>query len=404
MAIAPRGVRYYGSGGLSGYGQAAVAYVRALVNAGIAVQWIPLDWTTQRMVAGAWIFPDGHRQPLLEKCATQGHLADVPALVEQTRAPVAHDVVIVHAPPESWQPLFERGKRNIGMTVWETDRTPAHWMPLMRAAERVIVPCAFNRETFVRDGLDRPVRVVPHIRRHCWREFSPRDIAAARAQLRIPPGNRVFYTSNAWDPRKNMPALIHAFAQAFEASDPVTLLIKTSATGHGEAPYFPSLSTRELAQQVIRHAIAETGRSVAQIVLIDMELDGDDMDLVHALGDVYVSLSHGEGWGLGAFEAATLAKPVVMTGWGGQCEFLGADWPGAVPHALESVPLWPPQRPSYFPNQRWARPDLGAAATLLRDAMRDGEPMQSAMRTIRERIVRDYAEPVMANALIEAIA
>lgn len=99
MATAPRGVRYYGFGSLSGYGQAAVAYVRALVNAGIAVQWIPLDWTTQRMQAGSWILPDGRRQLLLEKCGTLGQLADVPALVERTRAPVAHDVVVVHAPP-----------------------------------------------------------------------------------------------------------------------------------------------------------------------------------------------------------------------------------------------------------------------------------------------------------------
>ena len=39
-------------------------------------------------------------------------------------------------------------------------------------------------------------------------------------------------------------------------------------------------------------------------------------DAIHAIGDCYVSLTHGEGWGMGAFDAATLGKPVLITGWG----------------------------------------------------------------------------------------
>jgi len=403
-ALFPRGVRYYGFDSLSGYGQAAAAYVRALVNAGIAVQWIPLTWAPERMVVGAWTRSDGSRSELLGLCGTSGNLADIPALVQRTAAPVAHDTVIVHAPPESWAPLFEPGKRNIGMTVWETDRTPAHWLPLMRQADRVIVPCELNRAGFLRDGLDRSVHRVPHIRRHCWREFAPSALADARAQLGIPAAHRVLYTINAWDPRKNMPALIRTFAHAFDATAPVSLLVKTSAIGRGGAPFYPEASTRELTRQAMQAAAAETGRPSAPIVLVDAQLDGDGIDMIHALGDVYVSLTHGEGWGLGAFEAATLGKPVVMTGWGGQCEFLGDDWPGAVPYALDPVLLWPPYRPSYFPSQCWAEPDFDAAVAMLRATLVDTQPMQSATHAIRERIVREFAEPVVVEQLIEAIA
>ena len=404
MRSSPRGVRYYGSGDLSGYGQVAIAYVRALVNAGVPVQWVPMDWTPECMAAGSWTLSDGRPRRLLEQCGTHGHLADVTALVERTSAPVEHDTVVVHAPPEAWPRIFESGKRNIGVTVWETDRAPAHWLPLMRQAERVIVPCEFNRTAFLRSGLERPVHVVPHIRRHCWREYAPSDVARARAQLGIPSGNRVFYTINAWDPRKNMPALVRAFARAFAVDAPVSLLIKTGPTGHGDAPFYPVLPTRELVLQAMREAAAETGRQIPQIVLVDAELDGDGIDLIHMLGDVYVSLTHGEGWGLGAFEAATLGKPVIMTAWGGQCEFLGADWPGAIPCALEPVPLWPPHQPSYFPSQCWAAPDVDAAVALMRAAADDDAPAQAAAYAIRERIVRSYAEPVVVDALIEAIA
>ncbi|MHB8447234.1 MAG: glycosyltransferase [Rudaea sp.] len=403
MRAAPRGVRYYGGGDLSGYGLAAVDYVRALVNAGVPVQWIPLRWTPERAVPSAWELPDGSRRRVLGQCGTHGHLADLAALVERTATPVAHDVVVVHAPPESWLPLFERGKRNIGMTVWETDRAPAHWLPLMRQADAVIVPCALNRAAFAASALDRPIAIVPHIRRHCWCEYSPRDFAAARMRLGIAEGTRVFYTINAWDPRKNLPALIRAFAHAFTADARVCLLIKTGAVGHGEAPFYPNHSTCELLARAVRTASAQTGRPTAQIVLLDAEIDGDGIDLVHALGDVYVSLTHGEGWGLGAFEAATLGKPVVMTAWGGQCEFLGDTWPGAVPYRLEAVPLWPPYKPSYFSSQRWAAPDPDAAVAQLRASACDSEPALAAARAIRERVVRDYAEPVVVERLLQAI-
>ena len=404
MPLVSRGIRYYSFGSFSGYGQAAVAYVRALVNAGIPVQWIPLDWTTERMVASSWTLPNGSRQPLIDKCGTRGNLADMLALLGCTTTPVDHDTVIVHAPPESWPALFERGKHNVGMTVWETDRAPAHWLPLLRGANCVIVPCELNRAVFARDGLDLPIRVVPHIRRHCWCEYAPSAVSAARAQLGLHEADRVFYTINTWDPRKAIPDMIAAFARAFPADADAVLLIHTGAFGHDSEPLYEYRSTRELAAQALQTAALETGRPLPRIVLHNAELDGDAIDLIHALGDVYVSLSRGEGWSLGAFEAATLGKPVVMTGWGGQCEFLGSAWPGAVPFRMQAAPLWPPGLPSIFPSQRWARPDLDAAARMLRNVMQNPELAFAAARAIRERIVRDYAEPVVVNTLIEAIA
>lgn len=393
----PRAIRYYGAADFSGYGQAAVAYVRSLVNAGVQVQWIPLDWTPQRMQPGTW------SRPLVSQCGSDGWLADLPALIERTSAPVAHDTVVAHSPPEFWPFAFESGKCNIGYAAWETDGAPAHWLPSMMQADRVLVPCSQNRDAFVRSGLAKPIAVVPHIRRHRWCEYSPHDIAAARADLGIPHGHRVFYSINAWDPRKAVPDLIEAFARAFTPSDRVALLLKTDATGHGAGPLYTRRTTRELATQAITEAAARIGRPAPLIVLHDSPLDADAIDLIHAVGDAFVSLSHGEGFGLGAFEAATLGKPVVMTGWGGHMDFFGENWPGAVPYRLAPVPLWPPDLPSYFPSQRWAIPDISAASRLLRDVADHPIPAQTAARSIRERIVERYAESVIVDEFLGAI-
>jgi glycosyltransferase involved in cell wall biosynthesis len=393
----PRGIRYYGAADLSGYGQASIAYVRGLVNAGVPVQWIPLDWAPERMQVGTW------SRRLMQQHGNDGWLADLPTLIQRTSAPLDYDTVIAHAPPEFWPFAFEPGKRNIGYAAWETDRAPAHWLPLLRQADRVLVPCAQNRDAFVRSGLSKPIEIVPHIRRHRWCEYSPSDIDAARQDLGIPSDHRVFYTINAWDPRKALPDLIAAFAMAFDESDRVALVIKTQATGHAPGPLYQRMATRALATQAISEIAATLQRAAPLIVLLDEELDADAIDLIHAVGDVFVSLSRGEGFGLGAFEAATLGKPVIMTGWGGHRDFLGDDWPGAVPYRFAPVPLWPPDRPSYFPSQRWAESDRAAAARLMREAFDNPSPMHIAAQRIRERIVERYAEPVVMAQLLDAI-
>jgi hypothetical protein len=55
----------------------------------------------------------------------------------------------------------------------------------------------------------------------------------------------------------------------------------------------------------------------------------------------------------------------MMTGWGGQLDYLGADWPWLVDHALTAVSPWPGQS-SFLSSQQWAQPDLDHAARLLR--------------------------------------
>ncbi|MGB8635261.1 MAG: glycosyltransferase family 4 protein [Rhodanobacteraceae bacterium] len=401
---APQGILYYGGGDVGGYGQAAIANVRALVNLGIPVRWVPLEWTPQSMRPSTWATSEGKVRPLLNQRGENGNLADMLALIEHTSRAIDYDTIVAHSPPEMWPQVFQTGKRNVGCTAWETDRAPAHWLPLLRRADCVIVPCANNRQAFLRSGLRVPIAVIPHIRRHRWPDFTPSERVAAREDLGIRPGNRVFYSISAWDPRKALPDLIRTYATAFMADEPVSLLIKTGRMGHDEGPLYPRRPARDLATRAITRISAQLQRPPPHVVLHDEEVDADSLDLIHAVGDVYVSLSRGEGWGLGAFEAATLGKPVVMTAWGGQTEFLGTDWPGAVPCRMTPAPLWAPQQPSFFPSQRWAEPDQDTAARLLRAVFTDPAPAQDAAISIRERIFREFSEPVVANRWLEVLS
>lgn len=353
------------------------------------------------MRASSWHVNDGNKQALTSMGGSA--LADLRVLIERTQSPIACDTVVVHAPPESWPGLFEAGCRNIGCTAWETDRPPAHWMPLLALADDVVVPSAWNKGVFERAGIGVPVHVIPHIRRHTWNDYSPTELAQAREDLRIPAGNRIFYSINAWDPRKNMEALVRVFALEFDQAEPVTLLIKTGRLGHGPGPYYKREPTPELAARALGMVSGARGREPAQVIVHDEPLDAAGIDLIHALGDAFVSLTHGEAFGLGTFEAATRATPVIATNWSGHLDYLGQNWPGSVPSRSARVPLWPPHRPSYFPSQRWAQADGPSAGQLMRKFFDDPEPFRMQAREIRESIVQNFGEPVVARRWLDML-
>ena len=190
---------------------------------------------------------------------------------------------------------------------------------------------------------------------------------------------------------------------AFAPDDPVTLVIKTQATGFGPPPFFALQPTTDLAQSAIDAACAEAGHAAPSICLLPYELTGRGIDMLHEIGHAYVSLAHGEGWALGAFDAATRGTPVTMTAWGGHRDYLDGDWPGAVACRLTSVPVWPPYHPSLWPPQRWATPDFAAAVASLRRAFATPEAAAPAATRIQEEIANRYAEPVVTREYLAAI-
>jgi len=105
---------------------------------------------------------------------------------------------------------------------------------------------------------------------------------------------------------------------------------------------------------------------------------------------------------MGAFEAATLGKPVIMTGWGGQLDYLGSNYPGLVRNALTPVSGWLPFA-SYRSTQRWATADARHARELMRAALARDSSLRDAAEAARERITNRFAEPVVARDFLAAI-
>lgn len=390
-----QGVKFYSYFDISGYGLAALAYLRGLLNAGCPVHWVPLV----RNDHGVTPLRPGDTPQLLDLAQDDASLADLAAIRAATASPLDHSTVFVQTVPEFWPRFFEPGKKNVGYTTWEADALPPHWKPLLDLADLICVPSEMNGRVFKAAYLRPPVHVVPHIRRHAWNDFTASELQAMRGSLGISPDHFIFYSINTWEPRKNIPLLLQSYLEAFNADSPVALILKTTVQGYGPAPFYPRQASAELASTAMADAALSHGRGQAQVCLLPYDLSGRGIDMLHAIGHCYVSASRGEGWALGAFDAATRGTPVLMTGWGGQLDYLGADWPGAIPFKMRTVPVWPSSAPSFWPPQRWAEPVFEDMVGAWRGAFADAQRHKAAAQAIAADITNRFAEPVIARQL-----
>lgn len=363
------GIKLVSWSGTSGYALAALDYLRGLAALQVPVEWVPLcsgpngymPWSADLGIDALDFFPALSGDPV--------H-SDLPRLVERCCKPCDYDTVLVHLPPEYWPVYFEPARRNIGFAAWETDRLPPHWPSLLNLAGRVLVPSRMNREVCERHGVVAPVRTVPHILREVPPPVSDARRRQIRAGLGIGQHCTVFYSINTWEPRKGTYDLLTAFARAFTAADDVLLLLKPSRHGIGAPPSYTVAPVEELLAKW--HQRAERGREVGlpAIRVIADDLSGEQIEDLHRAGDVSVSLTRGEGWGMSGCEALARGRPVLMTGWGSQLDYLGSGWPWLVNYRLTQVTPWPKQS-SYLASQRWAQADLTHAVELMRGLRRD---------------------------------
>lgn len=385
-ATGPLGVRWISWQPGDGFGDAALGYVAALDALGVPVTWTPLEWPARDARARP---PDPYRGPL-------AHLVG--------RA-IEHDTVVIHLPPGAHHRWLEEaeGRRTFLMTTWETDRVPVGWVAAFDDFAAVLVPSTFNERSLVASGSNALVRVVPH----CARPIgTPEPARFDRIGDRF-----AFYTVGTWSTRKAMPDTINAFLDAFGADDEVALVVKTSPLdqqavararrGPGVEGRPPWRATRTWLAFA---ALLAGRRRVPEIHLVADQVDAREVDAIHARGDCFVSLTRSEGWGLCIADALLFANPVVVTGWGGQLDYLGDDYPLLVDYDLVSTTTDVPD--DWFDPRdelRWARARHDHAVELLRWVAAHREEAAAIGAGVGARVAADFGPDDVGRRLLAAL-
>lgn len=336
----------------SSYGQVCHDYLMALHLAGVPFDVDPIsDADTENLPA--------RYAPLLDHLAPEAPFA-------QGRE---YTHVIVHTDPNLPQRFLDDvpfGVKKILLTTWEADRIHKREARIVNEYfDALIVPARFNVDLAAQAGIDNRVYCIPHAFDPVWYDhWNMRDAKSTDTYT--------FYNISTWTPRKNPLAPILAYLAEFRPDENVC---------------FKHVTNDYKRDDILNLMYSGAVRKAPKLEILGVPnrlTDGEMRDL-HRTSDCFVTLSRGEAFNLGAFEASLAGNVVVSIGWGGAVEYLN-NYPGArfVQHFLTPVLIPPPAKKDPEADrlldkemgvgqgvtygQNWAEPDIHGARRLMREA------------------------------------
>ena len=265
-----------------------------------------------------------------------------PDLRRASARPVEPDAPqISYVPPDLFD-LSHPGYK-IGFTMLEVTGIPSDWVQRCNAMDEIFVPSEFNRQTFARNGVQRPITVVPL------------GLDPARFHPHGPAhkleGYFTFLSLFEWGERKAPEVLLRAFNAEFDASEKVVLLVKTDNRDPGV----------NVAGQVRQMKLQDHRAPI--VFLYNQTLPEAQLATLYRSADCFVLPTRGEGWGMPILEAMACGLPVIATDWSAHREFITADnsYPLRVRSFIPARAKCP-----YYAGFEWADPDIEHLRHLMR--------------------------------------
>lgn len=239
------------------------------------------------------------------------------ALIHQTilSATSIHTLVMHHRlTPEE---LATVNRYKVIYTVFEKDSVHPDTVRALNLVGQVWVACQKNADMLVHAGVERDkVRVIPI-------PFFSDDPLLALRDRPTKKGPVRFYHIGKWEPRKAQDRIIEAFLRAFVPGEAQLVLrcseLRAPIDGY---PRGPREALRAMLEKPKVKANGWTSDNVKRAVeVVSEKLTDEGILKLHGFGEVYVTLSRGEGFDMPCFDAKLAGNIVVYTPSGGPQDF-----------------------------------------------------------------------------------
>jgi glycosyltransferase involved in cell wall biosynthesis len=296
-----------------------------------------------------------------------------------------------------------KGSYNIGITAGlEANRISQRWVDGCNNMDMIIVPTSFVKDSFIREGVTKPVLVVNEGVDNTVFNLESSDTDLVNWDSIQTTTNFIslgqWSNVNAGRDRKQFTLLIDTFMKAFEGDASVGLILKT---------YFNNFSTPD------RYVTAKTlsqllgSRTMPKIYLIHGELTNKELASLYKSNKVkaYVSMTSGEGWNRPAAEAMACGLPVVITGWSGHMEYLNSNNAALIKYTLQDIPNEVIYSGDWFEKgMKWAMPDVDDAIAKMREVKNNNLVYRNnALHNSADFLVK-YSKNVTYKVLTDAIS
>jgi glycosyltransferase involved in cell wall biosynthesis len=355
-----------------------IAYIRAEMGLGTAARGIAMALESAKVPFNVINFE--YLNPALHRDTTWKHKESDYS---------SHDFTILAVNPdnifnarEKSQKEFVKDRYTIGYWFWELPEIPEDWLPAFSLVDEVWVASRFVQDSV---SLKSP---VPVFRVPVPVRLAPND-KFSRSTFALPERQFLFLSmsdTHSQLARKNPLGVVRAFKRAFPGqSSGVGLILKINN--------FSSVYADQEALELIKEEISDC----RNIYLLDRDMTRAEVDALLALSDCFISLHRSEGFGLGSAEAMSLGKPVVLTNWSGNTDYMTLNNSIAIDYTL--IPVGKRYGP-YEPDQLWADPDLEQAAFWMKRLAEDPSLANRIGLLAQETIKNDFS-PEAVGKLIQ---
>lgn len=205
-----------------------------------------------------------------------------------------------------------------------------------------------------------------------------------------------FLTVAQFGPRKNLLNTIKWFIEEFRNED-VGLVVKSNIAKN-------CLMDRNRLQADLTKFLRQQGERQCKVFLLHGDMTDAEMHSLYRVPQInaFVSLPHGEGFGLPLFEAAYSGLPVVATGWSGQLDFL-VDAEGKEQFYNVAFDLQPVQKEVHWegvivPDSMWAFAREGSAKEQMRACFENNTKRDDYAQQLHDR----FSEQAMYERFVES--
>ena len=343
----------------SGYGEQSRFALRALRSRSdiFEVYIQPLQWGQT-----SWIFEDTEERKWIDD--------RIGKTVEYIQSGGKFDVSMQVTIPNEWESL---APINIGYTAGiETDRVAPEWIAKANSMNSVIVVSEHSKNVF--QSTHYASQQNPQQKLFLQRPINSVNYPVKKYE-NLPEIELEFETDFNFlcvaqmGPRKNIENVIKAFIDEFR-NENVGLVLKTNQAKN-------CFMDRESTFGKLQNAIKQYGKRQCKIYLLHGDMTDEEMHSLYVHPDIhaFVTMTHGEGFGLPIFEAAYSGLPVVSPGWSGQNDFLynkeGEAKFYEIEHTLQEVPKEAVWNGVIVEGSLWCEPSIFSAQEKMRRAYVD---------------------------------
>ncbi|MCH6269171.1 MULTISPECIES: glycosyltransferase [Neobacillus] len=366
----PTGVLWVGPlGDIGGYGNVSRNYLRALQHIDLPIH-------------------------LVSSVKAQNEIGedDIKLLSNFNRVmnnPGDNPVLVMHGPAESFLALDKKGyHKTIGITLFETDRIPPHWVDICNNLDEIWVPTHFNYRTFTESGVNpSKVHVVHYpIESSIYtKEFEPYPFPTEVKSFK-------FLYTLAFDYRKGLDLLIQSYCEEFSADDDVSLVLKI---------YVPFWIADGNFSELITSYIPKKENN-PHIHLMIENTPREDLMRLYSSCDCYVSTERAIGWGMPQMEMMAMGKPVISINWGGVTEFMNDKNSFLIEPEHELEPVHPQlqlTRAIHYFGHKWAMVKEENVRLVLREAFENHKKREEISLQAKQDIKNHFSPQIIAEQM-----